>query len=70
MLYNNQHFISDVIWGAPMGFFIGKWMLENRSSKYHYVNGVPERTNAPVFVGVMPWSGANGTEGLSLTWTW
>lgn len=72
VLYNNQHFISDVVWGAPLGYFIGKWFAEHRSSKYRYVDGKPvRRRETPTFVGVMPFvSPYSGTTGLSATWMW
>jgi membrane-associated phospholipid phosphatase len=34
LVYERQHFISDVIWGAPMGYFIGRWIVRHRSSRY------------------------------------
>lgn len=71
VLYNKQHFISDVIWGAPMGYFIGKWVARHRSSKYRYVNGEPLRIGSARFVGISPWGdAATGASGLSATWTW
>jgi len=72
VLYNNQHFISDVVWGAPLGYFIGKWMLEHRSSRYRYRDGVPwrARPEEPAsFVGILPWgSPSDGVVGLSGLW--
>ena len=41
LVYNNQHYISDIIWGAPVGYFVGKWVSEHRSSKYTYRDGIP-----------------------------
>lgn len=71
VLYNNQHFISDVVWGAPLGYFIGKWVVRHRSSKYRYRNGEPWRIGTSRFVGISPWGDAvTGASGLSATWTW
>lgn len=33
VLYNDQHFASDVIWGAAMGWFIGQWVARHRSKR-------------------------------------
>lgn len=33
VLYNDQHFASDVVWGAAMGWFIGQWVARHRSSR-------------------------------------
>jgi membrane-associated phospholipid phosphatase len=30
--YNNQHFLSDVIWGAAMGDYVAKWVVHHRAS--------------------------------------
>ncbi len=72
VLYNNQHFISDVVWGAPMGYFIGKWMLEHRSSRYRYRDGRPIRVqldDPTRFVGILPWgTPTQGMLGLSALW--
>jgi membrane-associated phospholipid phosphatase len=34
LVYYNQHFLSDVVWGAAMGYFTAKWLVRHRSSKY------------------------------------
>lgn len=73
VLYHNQHFISDVVWGAPMGYFIGKWVARNRSSKYRYEKGEAQRIEASSarFIGVVPWGDPGyGASGLSLLWGW
>lgn len=72
VLYHNQHFISDVVWGAPMGYFIGKWVARNRSSRYRYDNGEPERveTSSTRFIGVVPFASPGyGAGGLSFLWS-
>ncbi len=73
LLYNNQHFISDVIWGAPMGYFIGKWISQHRSSRYSYRHGRPVRLDRSSvrFLGVVPWTHPDvGVGGLSATFAW
>ncbi len=34
LIYNRQHFVSDVIWGAGLGYYIGRWIVRHRSSRY------------------------------------
>ncbi len=34
LVYERQHFISDVVMGAGMGWYIGRWIVRHRSSKY------------------------------------
>ncbi len=71
VLYNNQHFISDVVWGAPLGYFLGKWVVRHRSSKYRYVHGEPMRIGTARFVGFAPFVDPDvGVTGLAATWTW
>ena len=48
LIYNDQHFISDVIWGAPIGYFAARWMMRHRSSKYSY-KGADKAKNALYF---------------------
>ena len=78
VLYNNQHFISDVIWGAPLGYFIGKWVYDHHSSKMSYHNGVPKKRPGKKkalisfeYQGIMPWTHPwSGAQGLSALWKW
>jgi membrane-associated phospholipid phosphatase len=71
VVYNNQHFISDVVWGAPLGYFLGKWMAEHRSSRYTYDGTLPVRKKRSSLVGVLPWSDpAVGVQGLKVMWRW
>ncbi|MFZ5469233.1 MAG: phosphatase PAP2 family protein [Myxococcota bacterium] len=32
VVVDNYHFVSDVVWGAGMGYFIGRWVAQHRSS--------------------------------------
>lgn len=34
LVYERQHFLSDVIFGAGMGYYIGRWIVRHRSSRY------------------------------------
>jgi len=71
VLYNNQHFISDVIWGAPLGYFLGKWVMKHRSSKYQYIDGKALPKKDIEFIGLTPFGDPNtGATGLTATWTW
>ena len=36
IIYNEGHFISDLIWGAAIGYFVAQWVVKHRSSKYTY----------------------------------
>lgn len=36
LVYHSQHYISDVIWGAALGYSTARWVVRNRSSKYRY----------------------------------
>ncbi len=32
VVVDNYHFVSDVVWGAGMGYFIGRWVVNHRST--------------------------------------
>ena len=49
LVYNNEHFISDIFWGAPMGYYAAKWMMHHRSSKYKYKGR--KNQSSSVYVG-------------------
>lgn len=34
LIYNDQHFASDVIWGASMGWAVGTWVVRHRSTRF------------------------------------
>jgi len=36
LVYNEQHFPSDVVWGASLGFSTARWVVRNRSSHFRY----------------------------------
>lgn len=69
VIYVNQHYISDVIWGAPMGFFIGRWVL-------YYRSGLgtlrPPARGGSVLerLQLAPWMGPRGERGLMFGFTW
>lgn len=51
LVVDDLHFTSDVLVGAAMGYLIGRWVVEHRSSRYTYgPGGLPVRLQgvAPV----------------------
>ncbi|MHB8872056.1 MAG: phosphatase PAP2 family protein [Myxococcaceae bacterium] len=64
LITDDYHFISDVLWGAAMGYYQGKWVVRNRSSHYRYRK---DRLLPDVVVPVIAPSA--GSYGLSLGWT-
>lgn len=34
LIYNDQHFASDILWGASMGWAVGSWVVRHRSTRY------------------------------------
>ena len=74
LVYNDQHYISDIIWGAPLGYFVGKWVSKHRSSKYDYLNGIPQRADLLKkkkiqFATISPLPADRyGTRGVSAVW--
>lgn len=43
---DNYHWASDVLLGAGIGFCVGRWVVEHRSTRFHYgLGGVPVRVN-------------------------
>ena len=34
LVYERQHFVSDVLWGGVMGYAIGRWIVYHRSSRH------------------------------------
>ena len=74
LVYNNQHYISDIIWGAPIGYFVGKWVSEHRSSKYTYRDGIPYRVSLERkkvrFATIAPLAdNGTGIRGVQAVWT-
>jgi membrane-associated phospholipid phosphatase len=71
LMYNNQHFISDIIWGGPMGYFIGRWVAKQRAAAEVYGEANASRFFDPKLQGIIPW-GDNplGAQGLSMLYTW
>jgi membrane-associated phospholipid phosphatase len=37
IVIDDYHFVSDVLWGATMGYFLGRWVVHHRSSRFRYV---------------------------------
>ncbi len=52
---DDYHFLSDVIWGAAMGYAIGQWVVHHRASR----NGAPAKSG-PLFM-VVPMLSPQGT---------
>jgi len=67
LLHNRQHFISDVLLGGAMGYFVGRWVVDHRSSKTRYGKR-PEREDDQVF-GFLPVPMEPGGVGAMLFWT-
>lgn len=34
LILHRQHFLSDVVWGAGMGYFVGRWVVRHHSSRF------------------------------------
>jgi hypothetical protein len=43
MFVDDYHFVSDLVWGAAMGWAIGDWVVRNRSSRFASRPGGPMR---------------------------
>lgn len=43
MLIDDYHFVSDLVWGAALGWATGEWVVRHRSSRFHDVAQVPVR---------------------------
>ncbi len=74
LVYNDQHYISDIIWGAHLGYFVGKWVSKHRSTKYKYHDGVPFRVSAEPkkvrFATIAPLAdNGSGIRGVQAVWT-
>jgi hypothetical protein len=41
IVMDDYHFVSDVLWGGALGYFLGRWVVHHRSSRYRQV-GVEE----------------------------
>lgn len=48
--YNNQHFASDVIWGAMMGDTVARWVVRHRSSANRGPSLRPKLQASPMVV--------------------
>ena len=63
LIYNDQHFASDVIWGASMGWAVGTWVVRHRSSRFRNTKEGIQR------VHVLPLAVPNGL-GATLSGVW
>lgn len=43
LVVDDYHFLSDVIWGASMGWYFGQWVVRHRSSRFGYAGAEPVR---------------------------
>ena len=65
IITDNYHFISDVVWGAAMGYYQGRWVVRNRSTHYRF-----EDSGRLVPAAVVPIvEPRSGTYGLSAAWS-
>ncbi|MBN1533548.1 MAG: phosphatase PAP2 family protein [Spirochaetes bacterium] len=39
LIYNDAHFASDIIWGASIGYYVARWVVKHRSSRFTYRDG-------------------------------
>ncbi len=62
-VYDNQHYLSDVIWGAGMGYAIGRWVVRNRSTRFRNTDQGAQR------VSILPIP-ASGVYGLQISGAW
>lgn len=62
LIYNNQHFVSDVIWGAALGYYIGRWVVRHRSSRFR----CKPKQHVAWYQKVLWLPVISGTEGLGL----
>ncbi len=63
LVTDDYHFVSDVLWGAAMGYYTGRWVVRNRSTHYRFDAG------ALVPATVVPVVAPNsGSYGLALGW--
>lgn len=58
LVYERQHFVSDVIWGAPMGYFIGRWIVRHRSSRFRCTPNRESVWQRALFVPILSPQGA------------
>lgn len=62
LVYEKQHFISDVVMGAGMGYYIGRWIVRHRSSRYR----CRPRSNLAWYQKVMWLPIVSGVQGFGL----
>lgn len=54
----HQHFVSDSLWGAVMGWHVGQWVVKHRASWLYGENSATRVTLAP--------TAANGVSGVAI----
>ncbi len=64
-VYGNAHFLSEVIWGAGMGYAVTSWVVRNRSSRYRYT-----ADGGRTYVGLAPLSLPDGGGGVQVVGSW
>lgn len=64
LVVDDYHYLSDVVWGASMGYAIGRWVAHQRSSRY----GEPEQPLAWQLTPTWTTDGRAMGVGLSLRW--
>lgn len=55
---DNYHWLSDVTLGAAIGFCVGRWVVQHRSTHYVYGKDAPPVINVSVMPLILPGSGA------------
>jgi membrane-associated phospholipid phosphatase len=36
LVYHDSHFLSDVLWGGALGYYVAHWVVRHRSSRHRY----------------------------------
>ncbi len=65
LIYTNEHFFSDVIFGGAIGYAVGSFVVRNRSTRYRYGDNGESQ-----YIAVMPLQLPNGGGGVQLVGTW
>jgi len=54
LIYHDQHYLSDVVWGAGMGYFVARWVVRHHASTHRC--GEPVEPDALI----APWASRQG----------
>ncbi len=65
LVYTNEHFFSDIIFGGAIGYGVGSFVVRNRSTRYRYGEDGESQ-----YIAVMPLQFPDGGGGLQLVGTW